>query len=298
VGTTSVVLALVRDGRLSLTDPVARFIPEFSGGGREGVTVEHLLTHSSGLPAWKPIYREARGYDEVLREVIHCPLEREPGTRETYSDLGFILLGEVAARAAGCSLPTLERGAILEPLHLRDTLRNPPEEMWERAVPTEKRPLWEGGDAPLVATRGIVHDENAAAGDGVTGQAGLFSTADDLAAFAAELLRGYRGASSLFPEDVVREFVARRNLVPGSTRALGWDTPARGSSAGDLLSPRSFGHTGFTGGSLWIDPDRDLYILLLSNRVYPTRENLKILRVRRELADAVVSCADGAPGGS
>jgi CubicO group peptidase (beta-lactamase class C family) len=142
--------------------------------------------------------------------------------------------------------------------------------------------------------RGIVHDENADAGDGITGHAGLFSSVEDLAVFARELLRAWKGESRLFPRDLARRFLGRRNLVPGSSRALGWDTPSDGSAAGSRLGRSAFGHTGFTGTSIWLDPERDLFVILLSNRAHPTRLNDKILAVRPALADAIVSAVEGA----
>jgi CubicO group peptidase (beta-lactamase class C family) len=298
VGTTSVILALTRDGKLSPGDKVAKHLPEFagappaSGAGRpadaawrEQVTIEHLLTHSSGLPAWRPFHREVRSYGELLARVLAEPLEVEPGTRERYSDLGFILLGEIAARAGGRPLEELERTLVFEPLGLAETLRSPPPELLARIAPTERAP---GGEGFI---HGIVHDENSRAAEGRTGHAGLFSTARDLAAFAAELLRCQRGEGVLFPRELAVEFTRRRGLVEGSSRALGWDTPSRSSSAGEILSPRSFGHTGFTGTSLWIDPERDLYVILLSNRVHPSRDSRGILEVRPRLADAVARAA-------
>jgi CubicO group peptidase (beta-lactamase class C family) len=291
VGTTSVCLALVRDGRLAPGDAVARHLPEAAALGQAGATIEHLLTHSSGLPAWLPLYREARGYADVLRLACAAGLESPPGRVERYSDLGFILLGGICARAGGQPLPRLEEELVFRPLGMRSTLRNPPAAELARVVPTEKR-LQDGAGgangALTVTTRGVVHDENAAAGDGVTGHAGLFSTADDLGLLAAELLRGLRGESRVFPRDLLAAFTARRGLVPGSSRALGWDKPTNGGSAGRFLGQRAFGHTGFTGTSMWIDAERDLFIILLTNRVHPTRENQKIAGVRRAFADAAV----------
>lgn len=292
VGTTSVIQVLAKAGKLSLDDPVSRYLPSFTGGGKETVTLEHLLTHSSGLPAWKPFYLEVKGYDELLSKVLSTPLESPPGAEERYSDLGFILLGEVASRAGGDNLAELETKLVFVPLGLNDTVRNPPVKSWSRVVPTEKRPEVKGassGEGAAVAVRGVVHDENAAAGEGITGHAGLFSTAGDLSRFAAALLR----KDQPFSADLLQRFTARRGIVPRSSRALGWDTPSPGSSAGALLGPRSFGHTGFTGTSLWIDPDRDLYIVLLANRVHPSRENQRIAPVRRDLADTVVLCLEG-----
>jgi CubicO group peptidase (beta-lactamase class C family) len=296
VGATAVVLALVRDGKISLADPLSRYLPEFPPGvadphaqeERRGVTIEHLLTHSSGLPGWKPLYRSAGAYQQLLAAIIATPLEAPPGAREEYSDLGFILLGEAAGRAAGRSLPELERTLVFEPLGMADTRRDPPAAWRERIPPTEI-----DGEAGGFL-RGVVHDENARAGEGKTAHAGLFSTAEDLARFAGELLRGRRGDSRVFPRPLIEEFSRRRGLVAGSSRALGWDTPSAPGSAGSLLSPRSFGHTGFTGTSLWIDPERDLYVVLLSNRIHPRRDNQKILAVRPALADAVARAYDAA----
>jgi CubicO group peptidase (beta-lactamase class C family) len=293
IGTTSVVLALVRDRKLALDQRVKEFVPAFTGGGREDVTIAHLLSHASGLPAWKPLFQEAHGYEALLAGVLATPLEARPGARESYSDLGFILLGEAAARAGGKSLPELERDLIFRPLALADTQRNPPPALLPRIAPTEKRAGAAGapaGDAPAV--RGTVHDENAAAAGGVTGHAGIFSTAEDLSRLAGEILRGERGESRCFPREIIRRFTARAGIVPGSSRALGWDTPSAGSSGGTRLGPAAFGHTGFTGTSVWFDPDRDLYLILLTNRVHPTRDNDRIGPVRRAFADAAVACFD------
>lgn len=298
VGTTSVVLALVRDGDLRLDDRVVSFLPKFTGGGREDVTVEHLLTHSSGLPAGRPLHEQATDYNQVIASTLTTHLEARAGERARYSDLGFILLGEIAARAGKLPLPALERKLVFAPLGLHDTLRSPPPGELPRIAPTERRkPVKrvakqvEGAkfsaDEPILI-RGTVHDENADAGDGATGHAGLFSTAQDLSIFARELLRALKGESEVFPRKLARQFFRRRDLVPGSSHALGWDTPSGISSAGTLFSSKSFGHTGFTGTSMWMDPERDLFVILLSNRVHPTRENRKISKVRPKLADAVV----------
>jgi len=296
VGTTCVVMALVRDGKMAIEDPVSRHVPGFSGGKKAEVEIAHCLSHSSGLPAWRAVHLEARGYREVLARVLATDLEAAPGTREAYSDLGFMLLGEAAARAGGKSLAELERELVLDPLGLADTARTVPEKDLARTAPTEKLASPRAGAAvprPGEAfTRGVVHDENAAAAGGGTGHAGLFSTADDLAVLAAELLRARTGKSRIFPAPLLARFTSPAGIVPGSSRALGWDTPSGLSSAGSLLSRSSFGHTGFTGTSLWIDPERDIYIVLLSNRVHPTRENTKIAAVRRALADAVALAVD------
>jgi CubicO group peptidase (beta-lactamase class C family) len=295
VGTTSVVMALVRDGKLTLADHVEKHYPDFVAAidddkqraWRQKMTIEHLLTHSSGLPAGPRTPKDAKSYADVLAGTLATPLAAEPGQKTVYSDAGYILLAEVAARAAKKPIASLEKELVLMPLQITTTLRNPPADLHARIAPTEKiaggKGFWQG----------VVHDENARAAEGLTGHAGLFSSADDLSRFAAEMLKAVRGESKIWPQELARQFTTRRNLVPGSTRALGWDTPSqRRSLAGDRMSRKAFGHTGFTGTSMWIDPERNLYVILLSNRVHPTRNNQKIQAVRRQLADAVVEAFD------
>ena len=221
VGTTSVVLTLVRDGKLALTDPVSKYVPEFLTAGKDAtdrrrrarVTIEHLLTHSSGLPAWEPLYKSAHTYDGILKQVIATPLEADPGVRTRYSDLGAMLLGEAAARAGGKRLADLERERVFKPLALTETLRNPPKSLLPRIAPTEARPDGKG------YWHGIVHDENARAGEGLTAHAGLFSTAADMARWSTEWLKAVRGESKFFPQPLAMQFTKRRNLVKGSSRA-------------------------------------------------------------------------------
>lgn len=289
IGATSVTLTLVRDGKLAVSEPVSKYVPEFITTAkdetekerRSKITIEHLLTHSSGLPAWAKLYEKANGYSEILKQVLATPLEAEPGTRTAYSDLGVILLGEIISRAGGKPLAELEKERILDPLKLHDTLRNPPTTLIERIAPTERKADGSG------FWQGIVHDENARAGDGLTAHAGLFSTADDMARWAAEWLKGSRGESEIFPKTLVEQFTRRPEIVKGSSRALGWDTPP-GSNAGKKLSKRAFGHTGFTGTNVWIDPEADLYVVLLANAVHPKRGDLRVLQVRRDIADAAI----------
>ncbi len=295
IATTSVILTLIRDGQLSLDDPVTRVLPELTGEGTGSITVEHLLTHSSGLPAWKPFHSDTTGYENVLRRVVETTLEAAPGTRYRYSDLGFMMLGEVAARAGKQPLAELERERVFSRLGMRRTLRNPEASLRPRIAPTEKAPVDEAGVASGAAAgflHGVVHDENSRAAGGITGHAGLFSTADDLALFATEILRGLAGESPIFPADLLGVFTARSHVLADSSRALGWDMKTRGGSAGRLMSDESFGHTGYTGTSMWIDPRRGLYVILLTNRVHPTRDNNRIQAVRRDLADAVTAAFD------
>jgi CubicO group peptidase (beta-lactamase class C family) len=295
VVTTTVAMMLVDENRLSLDAPVASFVPGFRGGGKDQVRVEQLLTHSGGLLWWAPLYGELRGRRAYLERILEMDLDYEPGTRSVYSDLGIILLAEVLERVAGEPLEEVARRRIFEPLGMVHTQYLPPVALRPRIAPTEDDP-WRG--RVLV---GEVHDENAFALGGVAPHAGLFSTAGDVARFAQALLNGGElGGRRLVSPTTVERFT-RRAGVPGSTRALGWDTPTNGedprssvpgepgySSAGSLFSPGSFGHTGFTGTSMWMDPERELFVVLLTNRVHPTRENRRISRVRSRLADAVV----------
>jgi CubicO group peptidase (beta-lactamase class C family) len=295
VVTTTVAMMLVDDGLLSLDAPVASLVPAFRGGGKERVRVKQLLTHSGGLLWWAPLYEELRGKPAYLERILEMDLDYEPGTRSQYSDLGIILLAEVFERVAGEPLEAVARRRIFEPLGMADTRYRPPVALRPRIAPTERDP-WRG--RVLV---GEVHDENAFALGGVAPHAGLFSTAGDLARFAQALLNGGELEGRRLVSRATVERFTHRAGVAGSTRALGWDTPTNGedprssvpgepgySSAGSLFSPGSFGHTGFTGTSMWMDPERELLVILLTNRVHPTRENRQIGRVRSRLADAVV----------
>jgi CubicO group peptidase (beta-lactamase class C family) len=283
VATTTMAMILVDEGRLDLDQPVREILPGFQGPGKDAVTVRHLLTHSSGLPAIVTLYRDVQGRAAFLERIQALDLEYPAGSRSVYSDPGIILLGEILERAAGQPLEAFVRERVFEPLGMRETMFRPPAELRSRVAPTEFDP-WRGR-----LIQGEVHDENAFAMGGVAPHAGLFSTAGDLARFAQMLLNGgtWHGRRIVSRETV--ELFTRRAGIPGSDRALGWDTKsAEGSSAGTLLSPRSFGHTGFTGTSIWIDPERQLFVILLTNRVYPTRENNLIREARPAVADAVM----------
>ncbi|HKH43764.1 MAG TPA: serine hydrolase domain-containing protein [Thermoanaerobaculia bacterium] len=283
VATTTMAMILVDQGRLDLDQPVHEILPGFQGPGKEAVTVRHLLTHSSGLPAVAPLFREVQGPDAFLERIQAMDLEYPPGSRSVYSDLGIILLGEILERAAGQPLEAFVRTRVFEPLRMRETRFRPPPELRPRIAPTEFDP-WRGR-----LIQGEVHDENAFALGGVAPHAGLFSTAGDLARFAQMLLNGGVLDGQRIVSRQTVDLFTRHAGIPDSDRALGWDTKsAEGSSAGTLFSPRSFGHTGFTGTSIWIDPERRLYVILLTNRVHPTRENNLIREVRPAVADAVV----------
>ena len=282
VATTTMAMILVDEGRIDIDRPVAAFVPAFSGDGKEAVTVRQLLTHSSGIAWWAPLYKELKDKDAYVSRIAGMPLAYPPGSQSVYSDLGEILLGEVLERAAGEPIDRFVRRRVFDPLGMAATGFNPGPELLPRIAPTEQD-AWRGR-----LLRGEVHDENAFALGGVAPHAGLFGTAPDLARFAQMLLwGGVYDHHRLVSRDVVERFTHRAD-VPGSSWALGWDTPSgESSSAGSLLSRRSFGHTGFTGTSLWIDPERRLFVILLTNRVHPNRENNAIREVRAAVADAV-----------
>jgi CubicO group peptidase (beta-lactamase class C family)/beta-glucosidase-like glycosyl hydrolase len=293
VGLTTAAMLLVADGVLDLDRPVAAYLPAFGDNGKATVRVRDLLTHTSGLAPWRPLYREASSPDSALAMVLAEPLASPPGTRYAYSDLGAIALAQLIERVAGQPLDALLAERLFTPLEMRATRFRPPAEWKPRIAPTELDPWRER------VVHGEVHDENAAFLGGVSGHAGLFATAPDLARFLGWLLDAYHGrlapdASVSLPAGVVREFTRRQPGPDGSTRALGWDTPSLSGSgsSGSLISPSGFGHTGFTGTSIWVDPERDAFVVLLTNRVHPTRDNSAIFRVRRTIANAVMRALD------
>ena len=286
VGLTTAAMLAVDEGRLELDARAQRYVPAFRGEGKEAVTVRHLLTHSSGLPPFRPLHRETATRAEALALVDTTPLRFAPGTRMEYSDLGAIVLTQAVEAALGARLDTLLERRLFAPLGMRDTRFLPPPGWRERIAPTERDP-WRGR-----VLRGEVHDESAARLEGVSGHAGLFGSAEDLLVFGEWLLgqRDTAASRNALPRPAVAPmFFQRQELPPGSSRALGWDTPSEGSSAGTRLSAHAFGHTGFTGTSMWLDPDRRLVVVLLSNRVHPTRENPRWHPLRARIADLVVS---------
>jgi CubicO group peptidase (beta-lactamase class C family) len=259
------------------------------------VTVRHLLTHSGGLLWWAPLYKDTQGKEAYLERILTLDLAYVPGTKSVYSDLGIVLLGDILERVSGTGFEDLARGRVIGALAMKDTGYRPAAALVPRIAPTEMDP-WRGR-----VVRGEVHDENAFALGGVAPHAGLFGTAPDLANLARALLDGGVFAGRRVVSRATVELFTERAGVPASSRALGWDTPTDESglrasvagqpgysSAGSLLSARSFGHTGFTGTSMWMDPERGLFVVLLTNRVHPTRENDRIRDVRSQVADAVV----------
>ena len=283
VATTTAIMQLVDRGQVELDAPVQRYLPEWRGAGKERVQVKHLLAHSSGLPAWRPLYKEAAHADSAVALVLGTPLDTLPDIRYRYSDLGAITAGRIVERVSGLALDEYLARNVFGPLGMQSTMFRPAAALRDRIAPTEFDP-WR---QRLV--RGEVHDENAFALGGVAGHAGLFSSAEDLSRFAQMYLQGgtLGGVRILSPQSIAKFTVVQNPRQ--SHRALGWETATGSNSAGSRLSPAAFGHTGFTGTSLWIDPLNDLFILLLTNRVNPTRENLRITAVRRTLADTIVA---------
>ena len=291
--TTTLAMRAVDDGRLELDDLVSKWIPEWRRADRAAVTVRDLLAHCSGLTAYLPYYRDLTGRAEFQPAIADSPLEYTPRTQAIYSDLGFILLafiledagGRGAATWAGAADPHAFLAAQFRRVATYVTAEpltfNPPRAWRDRTAPTEHDP-WRG--RMLV---GEVHDENAWALGGGAGHAGLFGTAAAVGAFARAALHTIHGNGVLAKPDTLRQFI-EPTAVPGSSRALGWDTMRPTSSCGTLMSPRAIGHTGFTGTSLWIDWQRDFYVVLLTNRVHPSRENQAIREIRPRFHDEVV----------
>jgi beta-N-acetylhexosaminidase len=283
IGLTSAMVQLVAAKKIDLDAPVQHYLPEFAGPNKDRVTVRHLLTHSSGLPPWRPLYKETTTPESALALAYATPLDTLPGVRMAYSDLGAIVLGKIVERVSGEPLDRYLARHVFAPLGMTETGYRPAPALWDRIAPTEYDP-WRQRHI-----RGEVHDENAFALGGVSGHAGLFSTGNDLARFARMYLNSGRfGTVRVLDSATVVRFTTLQDSAL-SNRALGWEKPTGDNSAGHWLSPSAFGHTGFTGTSLWIDPAADMFVLLLTNRVNPTRENRRIGAVRVALADAVMA---------
>lgn len=278
IATTSAAMRLAGRGALDLGAEASRWMPEWRNGPLDGVRVLDLLEHSAGLGAWAPLYQGHAGPEAMRRAIAAMPPDYPPRTKSIYSDLGFLVLGVVIAEAGGAPLDTqfeAFRADAALPSRLRYGVGGTGD-----VAPTEFD-RWRGR-----MPHGEVHDENAAAFGGAAPHAGLFGAAADVGAFARLVLRTFQEPTALGTPEWMQRF-ATRSSVPGSSRALGWDTMLPTSSCGARMSARAIGHTGFTGTSLWIDPERGRYYVLLSNRVHPTRENQKIRGVRRAFHDAL-----------
>ncbi len=282
IATTAMAMILYERGELDLEMPVSGVVPEFTShdSRRNEITFRHLLAHSSGLPAYEKLFLRATTRDELLRAAYRMPLAADPGTAVAYSDIGFIILGEALARIADTTLDEFCRREVFGPLGMSNTTFNPPAAFRADIPPTVDDQAFRHR-----IVQGEVNDENASVLGGVAGHAGLFATAADVATFAHVMLEGGR---PILRAETVRLFGQRETEPPGTSRALGWDTPSPPSQSGNHFSRVSFGHLGYTGTSLWIDPERRLSITLLTNRTWPDTQNQAIKQVRPRFHDAIV----------
>jgi len=271
-----VALALMKqleDGLICLEDEVGYFLPSFKNGPLGAVTLFALLTHTAPLCNIIQLYKRAHNKEGILEEIRLSEPRSDSPDRVLYTCEAFILLGEIVSVVDSSGLDDVIRHRVLEPLGMKDTCFNPPASLLDRIAPTEEC-AWRGH-----LVRGEVHDENAVVMGGVSGNAGLFSNAADMSRLAAAMLGSLEGGGFLGKASA--ELMTRNHTAgKGQNRGLGWMIAESGTSSGDFMSPRSFGHTGFTGTSLWVDPERKLYALLLSNRIYPSRDNPDIFRTR------------------
>ena len=286
VATTSMAMLLYQRGLLDLDTPVAVIIPEFIADDprRQEVTLRMLLAHSSGLPAYEKLFLRYRTREELLSAAFTAPLATEPGTKAEYSDIGFITLGVALERIADEPFDRFCQREVFGPLGMTHTAFKPPAAWRSAIVPTADDQYFRHR-----TIQGEVQDENASVLGGVAGHAGVFSTAEDLATFANVMLGG--GTPILRPE-TLEVFIRRESSPQNTSRALGWDTPSAPSQSGRYLSHRAFGHLGYTGTSLWIDPERQLSIILLTNRTWPDCANQAIKQARPKFHDAVVEALE------
>jgi CubicO group peptidase (beta-lactamase class C family) len=283
VGTTSAAMLLVDRGELDLDDKVIKYLPEFNNNGKEEITIRNLLLHNSGLTAFKKYYDEFTSAEEVVNNIMSLKLNNPPGTKYVYSDLGMITLQKVIEKISKKSLDQFLFENLFTKIGMNHTMYNPSNEIRSQCVPTELDDFWR-----MRLLQGEVHDERAYMLNGVAGHAGLFSTGEDLSIFARMLLNnGKVNDEQIIDSLLIHNWTQKQSKQ--SDRALGWDTKSiEGySSAGNLFSKISFGHTGYTGTSIWIDKETKIFVILLSNRVHPTRENKKISKFRPVIHDAV-----------
>jgi CubicO group peptidase (beta-lactamase class C family) len=289
VATTTTAMILYERGILHLEIALADLVPEFvqavpNDARRTRVTLRMLLAHSSGLPAYEKLFLHHRTRNALLDAAFEVPLTADPGSRAEYSDIGFILLGVALERLAGQPLDTFCQREVFAPLKMTYAFFNPPKPLHSSIPPTVDDTAFRHR-----IIQGEVNDENAGVLGGVAGHAGLFSNAHDLALFAQTMLRG--GSPIVHPETVAL-FTPRESSPAGTSRALGWDTPSYPSQSGTLLSPRAFGHLGYTGTSLWIDPERQLAVALLTNRTWPYADNQAIKQIRPKFHDSIVEALE------
>ena len=301
LATATAVLCLVQAGRLQVNQSVQDWVDELRGSPFAAVTLQHLLSHSAGLPAWRPYYEwlapagapprndddRRRRVRALLQAIARESVEYQPGSRSLYSDVGFMLLGAMVERCAGMSLAAWCRRMLYEPMGVSSLGFlgcDDADSAWatgSAVVPTE----WDARRNRLLC--GDVHDENAAALGGMAGHAGLFGTAHAVSRLSAVWLQAVHGRDGWLNADLAQRFTERQHTIPHSSWGLGWETPSGLSSSGTRLSSRAFGHLGYTGTSLWIDPACDLEVIILSNRVHPTRTNKAITTFRPRIHDLI-----------
>jgi len=288
VATTAMAMLLYERGLLDLEMPASSVLPEFGGedSRRSEVSIRMLLSHSSGLPAYEKLFLRTRDRNELLREALSTPLFADPGTQSVYSDIGFIVLGIALERLADESLDQFCQREVFGPLGMAHTAFKPPASWRDRTVPTADDKSFRHR-----LIQGEVQDENTSVMGGVAGHAGVFSTAEDVARFAHCMLNG---GSPILRRETISLFTERESAPAGTSRALGWDTPSTPSQSGKYFSPRSFGHLGYTGTSLWVDPEKQVSITLLTNRTWPDCANQKIKQVRPQIHDALMEALEGA----
>jgi len=283
IATTAACMVLYDRGLFKLDQPIVELLPEFAeqdAARRCQVTLRMLLAHSSGLPAYVKLFQTAHNKDELLGQALQVTLAAGPGTRAEYSDIGFILLGEALERLSSEVLDQFCRREVFSKLNLAHTCFNPPAEIRLAIPPTEDDRAFRHR-----VIQGEVNDENAFVMGGVAGHAGCFSTALDVSVFAQCMLQG---GPPLVKRETLEIFTRRQNFPPATSRALGWDTPSQPSQSGKYFSSRSYGHLGYTGTSLWIDPDRQISVTLLTNRTWPDRGSQSIKQFRPAFHDAVI----------
>ncbi|RJP72377.1 MAG: beta-N-acetylglucosaminidase [Ignavibacteriales bacterium] len=283
IGTTTAAMILYDEGKLVLDKLVKDYLPEFNNNGKDKVTIRNLLLHNSGLPAWVPFYKTLKTREDVINAIMTMKLDNPPGKEYVYSCLGMITLQQVMERITGKGLDEFLKEKAFAPLKMNSTMYCPPKSIWNKCAPTENDDYFR-----MKVVQGQVHDETAFMLGGVSGNAGLFSNVNDLSVFLQMILqKGKYGSKQIIEPSTIEMWTKKQ--TDQSTRGLGWDTKsAENSSAGTLFSMNSIGHTGFTGTSVWADKDRDLFVVLLTNRVYPTRANTKLYKFRSKIHDAVV----------
>ena len=287
IATTTACMILYDRGIFKLDQPLVELLPEFAGNSseqkdshRQEITLRMVLAHSSGLPAYVMLFQTARNKDELLQQALRVPLTADPGAHAEYSDIGFILLGQALEKLSGRPLAQFCQHEIFAKLNLAHTCFNPPASLKLAIPPTE-----DDRTSRHRVIQGEVNDENAYVMGGVAGHAGCFSTVLDVSVFAQCILQG---GSPLVKKETLEIFTRREDSPPVTSRALGWDTPSQPSQSGKYFSSRSYGHLGYTGTSLWIDPDRQLSITLLTNRTWPDRGSQSIKQIRPAFHDAVI----------